>query len=634
MRLVELAVSDPTRRVPLHPRLTVVGGIDPLAQVAADVAAAFAGNHATAVRVVADTGASGLRDLADCIGGGDPKLMSILRASDLPEPEVPPVVAPTEAAVPAPEARQPQSDARLAEIDARRAVVTWMMARPVPDARGVIEALEVLEAASNVAERTRERRLSLADAWTDVMIRLSACLPTLAPSDEVLEDARAAVATARSELWLAERALGTAPPEDLAELERAHELVEAAEARAARPLSGAAARRELAEARQAERAILDGLGFASYMERHLTEALFRPDASAFEHRDRAQAALDEATAVLSELEVIAEEAGRRERLEAEAAGYAAAAERYLGGRPAAPDLAVALRTAADPGVDAARSQLAESLARAGTTDTGELVPIAHHFIADSHARAAEHDELRRELEGLDAERASLVEPVGVADEVVPVAPRPATPEVAEARHLEMFLLSLLAGRRATDALGPVPLVAVDTFAGLADDACFAGLRLLERMADAVQVVYLTEDRRIHSWAAALGAERAASRCEGWTPVQVASAPEPVIDLERPPDRPPPVDAPVTPGLTIAEGVEIARRQQDRVGPPIAPVRDAAKPTYCQACRFEVATGVCEGCAKHLCDDHLIRTAGRGRRAGRTLCVQCGLVAAGVRRVGR
>ena len=639
MRLVELTASDSSGRVLLHPRLTVVGGIEPVAQVGADLARAISGNHHKGIGALADIGGE-LRDLVDCVGDADASVMAVLRAADLPQRELPPVVVPTVAATLPTEDHDIEAaarrDERLAEVDARRTVVTWMMAQPVPDARGVIGALEALEAASNVAERTRERRLSLADAWTDVMIRLSACLPSLAPSHEVLDDARAAVASARSDLWLAERGLGTAPPEDLAELERVHELVEVAEARAARPLSGAAARRELAEARASERAILDGLGFASYMERHLTEALCRPDAAAFDRRDRAQAALDEATAILAELEVISEEAARRERLEAEAAGYAAAAERFLGSRPAGQDLAVALRTASDPGVDAARSQLQEALARSGCTEPGEPVVIAHQFIADAHARSAEHDQLRRELQVLDAERAALVESVARIEQPAAVDPAPPVVGVGGVRDLEMFLLALLAGRRGTEPLGSIPLVAEDPFGGLTEEACFAGLQLLERMADAVQVVYLTEDRRVHSWAAALGEARAASRREGWMPAQVPSAPEPVIDLERAPDVLPAVEAPVTGGLTIAEGIAIARREQDRVAAadPAAPVAAAPKPAHCQACRFEVATGVCEGCAKHLCDDHLIRTARRGRRAGRTLCVQCGLGAAGVRRVGR
>lgn len=305
MRLVELRASDSTGRVPLHPRLTVVGGIGPVARVAADLAAALAGSGGTGVRVLADADGGEWQDLANLLA--DPTLTAVLRAADLPEREPQAVVTPTVTVAARPDEHDNESaarrDERMAEVDARRSVVTGMLARTLPDATGVIGALEALEAASNVADRTRERRLSLADAWTDVMIRLSACLPTLAPSDEVLEDARAAVATARSELWLAERPLGASSPEALAELERAHELVEAAEARAARPLSGAAARRELAGAREAEQAILDDLGFASYMERHLTEALYRPDAAASDRRDRAQAALAEASAVLAELAV-------------------------------------------------------------------------------------------------------------------------------------------------------------------------------------------------------------------------------------------------------------------------------------------------------------------------------------------
>ena len=75
--------------------------------------------------------------------------------------------------------------------------------------------------------------------------------------------------------------------------------------------------------------------------------------------------------------------------------------------------------------------------------------------------------------------------------------------------LEFYLLARLAGLRNVSFAGAVPLVVDDALRSLPPEGVRSVLAKLERMADAVQIIYLTDDRTVTEWATGVGFERAA-----------------------------------------------------------------------------------------------------------------------------
>jgi hypothetical protein len=84
-------------------------------------------------------------------------------------------------------------------------------------------------------------------------------------------------------------------------------------------------------------------------------------------------------------------------------------------------------------------------------------------------------------------------------------------EVDDGREeaLEFYLLARLASLRNVSFAGAVPLVVDDAFGGLPRDELRKLLGKLERMAEAVQIIYLTDDEAITDWATEVGFQRAA-----------------------------------------------------------------------------------------------------------------------------
>ena len=79
-----------------------------------------------------------------------------------------------------------------------------------------------------------------------------------------------------------------------------------------------------------------------------------------------------------------------------------------------------------------------------------------------------------------------------------------------AEELEWYLLARLAAQRAVCLGGSLPLLLDDALAGLEDDQLATSSGRLERMADAVQVIVVTDDPRAALWALAVGQDRAAA----------------------------------------------------------------------------------------------------------------------------
>jgi hypothetical protein len=66
--------------------------------------------------------------------------------------------------------------------------------------------------------------------------------------------------------------------------------------------------------------------------------------------------------------------------------------------------------------------------------------------------------------------------------------------------IELYLLARLAAQRHVSYAGSVPLVIDDALAGVPEAGVHQVLRGLARMAEAVQVVYVTDDPAIVEWA--------------------------------------------------------------------------------------------------------------------------------------
>jgi hypothetical protein len=75
--------------------------------------------------------------------------------------------------------------------------------------------------------------------------------------------------------------------------------------------------------------------------------------------------------------------------------------------------------------------------------------------------------------------------------------------------IEFYLLARLAALRNVSFAGAVPMVVDDAFSSLSAEDVRGVLSRLEKMADAVQIIYLTDDRTVTDWATEVGFQRAA-----------------------------------------------------------------------------------------------------------------------------
>jgi hypothetical protein len=163
-------------------------------------------------------------------------------------------------------------------------------------------------------------------------------------------------------------------------------------------------------------------------------------------------------------------------------------------------------------VDAVAEEEAEARARleALTTDVS-LEPetlIAAIESTERQQREAE-DALETEsraLALLDAEgQAAAVEIERLQDIVAAQGSGTAT----EAEELEWYLLARLAAQRSVSVAGSLPLLLDDALRGLDESGVDHLLTSLERMAEAVQVIVISEDPVVASWAQGAGPARAA-----------------------------------------------------------------------------------------------------------------------------
>ena len=106
---------------------------------------------------------------------------------------------------------------------------------------------------------------------------------------------------------------------------------------------------------------------------------------------------------------------------------------------------------------------------------------------------------RRELALLDAQLADL--DGNGSGAILPAA-------AANVEELEWYLLSRVAAQRSVSYAGSVPLVLDDALAGVQGSDLVHLLSRLERMSTAVQVIVVSEDDEVASWADSVGTDRA------------------------------------------------------------------------------------------------------------------------------
>jgi hypothetical protein len=82
-----------------------------------------------------------------------------------------------------------------------------------------------------------------------------------------------------------------------------------------------------------------------------------------------------------------------------------------------------------------------------------------------------------------------------------------TPTEVDVDQVEFYVLGRLAAQRSVGIVGSVPVVFDDAFAGLTESAVVRLLHRLERLSEAVQVVYLTDDPMVLGWASNRPADR-------------------------------------------------------------------------------------------------------------------------------
>ena len=192
---------------------------------------------------------------------------------------------------------------------------------------------------------------------------------------------------------------------------------------------------------------------------------------AFEEADAAvSSAVDQEQAVLMELDRIEHDLGI-------AVAAEAAASEQLG-------------ASSDPEGDLTPGELAEAVTRAEAASAADQQAVA---------RAAEA------VAALDEERRQGLEVVAGLQDTGPDGVESAS----LAEEIEWYLLARLAAQRSVSLGGSVPLLLDDALTGLDEDEVSHVLGRLERMAEAVQVIVLSDDPLASSWALLAGDERAA-----------------------------------------------------------------------------------------------------------------------------
>ncbi len=164
----------------------------------------------------------------------------------------------------------------------------------------------------------------------------------------------------------------------------------------------------------------------------------------------------------------------------------------------------------DPSLDDLTRELEEALEN--ESDYAEALEARNALVdASTRAEAVASSRVMRIAAELAA-AAALRQP----DPTEP--PRPASDpafdvdpgdETTGPEAIEFYLLARLAAQRSVSLAGSVPLLLDDALIDLDADVVRSLLDKLERMSEAVQIIYLSDDQRVTEWVASVGIQRAA-----------------------------------------------------------------------------------------------------------------------------
>lgn len=459
------------------------------------------------------------------------------------------------------------------------------------DPRPLQVLLEAIRNPAPIQYVPSERGAELADEFVRLQAEVAELEDRLEADGVGTASALARLDEARQQVAAAEKAMRKPEltDQDRIDLEAAHEEVLEAEKKSGGRGRG---KKRLDDARAAEQAILDRVGFPSWSAYVMGAALMTIDPLAEQRLDRARAELAAAEEHWANVSAIIEsDPVHRELLDQLEAVYLESFDLLGGDEP--DDLETALRTLEVPQREISMEELADALAYqlellglpvGDDVHVDRVAMIADTFLDEvghigvrmseleaerdaARARVAEIDEQLAALEGdevidltdtgtalddetraeLEAELATvsedegdyrdLVEARGALLETAEASAAVArtkleqiaaglAPEVASApssdddfadtedvdagaEAVEFALLGRVANLRNASFAGSVPLLLDDALAGLEPGEIRHLLDRLERMADAVQVIYLSDDPVIAAWARDAGFERAA-----------------------------------------------------------------------------------------------------------------------------
>lgn len=307
----------------------------------------------------------------------------------------------------------------------------------------------------------------------------------LALGDEVLEREELILL---AEAWLEEAGEAVDREQDLR-----HQLMELAD------------ERDLAVAalEAAERAAA-GEDPAVEEEREARLRAVRAAVDAADARRRAHLEAESAVSALSDQLAAASEAERRAAEEAADAESAVASAILEADRLAADLDLIAVELEELDRVEADANEHLQSLTDHESAPPEQLA----REVADAEAALADAE---RQLEAASSERDGLeAEHLAGRDRVASL--RGADGSVDEGsvvEEVEWYLLARLAAQRSVSLAGSLPILLDDALTGLDADQLGHVLGRLERMADAVQVIVVTDDPDAASWALLAGEDRAA-----------------------------------------------------------------------------------------------------------------------------
>ena len=345
------------------------------------------------------------------------------------------------------------------------------------------------------------------DPWADLRVeRLEAC-----------RDAEHRVVLARAEVEQSARAANPArlSQQDREELDAVHEAVLDADDRASRRFGGAGARKKLDEARAAERAVLDRLGLDSYSDFLLRSSMGATDPSAELRLEIARTDLMEAERVLSSARAAAQAVPDRppprpSRIPAPRTGEATAP---VESSPAPTSVVSANGEAGARLVAASRARddaiAAEQRAYGAQRSAGAALADAEIRLVELSVR---YDEAEQALGRARVSVQGALAQVGASE----ANGHPSDPGWGDGStaargvpdEIDRHLLAWLAARGQHPLADPLPIVLDEVYRHVDGEDLDALLVRLDRLAESLHVIYMTDDPKVLHWAALLPPERA------------------------------------------------------------------------------------------------------------------------------